>query len=287
MLVAGIQMSCGPDKGANLAKAAAMIQEAARKGARLVCLQELFATVYFASTVDRDFFDWAEPVGGETTRAMGAEARRSRAWLLAPLFERDPAVPGRFFNSAILLTPQGEVAGIYRKMFIPFRAHSPERYYFMPGNIRFPVFQVDELRLGVNICYDRHFPELARVMALKGAHLLVYPTASKAAVGRANTWIPEMISRAAENIMYVMGVSRCGQEGADRYFGNSILVDPYGQEVAGLKDEEGILLGEVDPLEVDRARQDFPHLRDLRADVYQELLRLMYAPEGGPTQIPS
>ncbi len=280
MLVAGIQMSCGPDRAANVAKAQRMVDEAARQGARLVCLQEIFSTIFFPSTTEARFFAWSETRDGETIKTMAAQARRLNIWLLATLFERDPEIAGRFFNSAILLNPSGDVAGVYRKMFIPFRAQNTERYYFTPGNMRFPVFAVDELRLGVNICYDRHFPELARIMALKGAHLLVYPTASKGDIGRANTWIPEMISRAAENVFYVMGVNRCGTEGPYRYFGHSVLVDPYGQEMAGLKEEDGSLLGEVDPVVVDRARYDYAHLRDLRPDVYQELLRLTYAPEG-------
>lgn len=279
MLVAGVQMSCGTSKRENVTKAIRYVEDAAQQGARLVCLQEIFASQFFPCVVDSAFFEWAEPVEGETIGTMRGVAKRLNVWIVATLFERDPEITGRFYNSAALLDPRGEIAGVYRKTYIPYRAQNTERYYFTPGNKRFPVFQVDELKIGINICYDRHFPELARIMALKGAHLLIYPTASKADVGRSNTWVPEMISRAAESVFYVLGVNRCGVEGAYRYFGHSVLVNPYGQEIAGLKEEEGIVVGDVQPQEVDRARFDYAHLRDLRADVYQELLRLMYAPD--------
>jgi N-carbamoylputrescine amidase len=277
MLVAGVQMACGEAKSDNVAKAIRFIEDAAQQGARLVCLQEVFATEFFPCRVDAKFFAWAEPVDGETIGTLRGVARRLQVWILGSLFERDPEISGRFYNAAVLLDPRGEITGRYRKSYIPYRAQNTERYYFTPGNLRFPVFQVEDLTIGVNICYDRHFPELARIMALKGAHLLVYPTASKADVGRANTWIPEMISRATENVFYVLGVNRCGVEGPYRYFGHSVLVNPYGQEVAGLKEDEGLVLGEVRADEVDRARYDYAHLRDLRLDVYQELVRLMYA----------
>jgi len=278
MIVAGVQMQCGPSQADNVARALCFVEDAAQQSARLICLQEIFATEFFPCVVDQKFFAMAEPVTGETIATLRAAAKRLNVWILAGLFERDPDISGRFYNAAVLLDPRGATAGVYRKSYIPFRAQNTERYYFTPGNTQFPVFQVDELKIGINICYDRHFPELARIMALKGAHLLIYPTASKADVGRSNTWIPEMISRAAENVFYVLGVNRCGTEGPYRYFGHSVLVNPYGQEVASLKEDEGIVLGDVRPEEVDRARYDYAHLRDLRADVYQELLRLMSVP---------
>lgn len=277
MLVAGVQMTCGPSRSDNVAKAVRFVEEAAQQGARLVCLQEVFATEFFPCGVDAKFFAWAEPVEGKTIGTLRSLARRLRVWILGSLFERDPIISGRFYNAAVLIDAEGAIAGVYRKMYIPFRAQNTERYYFTPGNLRFPVFQVEDITIGVNICYDRHFPELARVMALKGAHLLVYPTASKGDIGRANTWLPEMISRAAENVFYVLGVNRCGTEGPYHYFGHSVLVNPYGQEVTSLKEEDGLVLGEVRADEVDRARYDYAHLRDLRLDVYQELVRLMHA----------
>ena len=280
MLVAGIQMTCGESKQENVEKAVRLIGEAAREGARFICLQELFAMEFFPCTIDERFFSWAEPIDGPTIRTMQDVAKRHKVWLLATLFEKDANIEGRFYNAAVLLDPQGRAKGKYRKYYIPFRAQNTERYYFTPGNMPFPVFQVDELKVGVNICYDRHFPELARIMALKGAHLLIYPTATKRDIGRVNTWLPEMISRAAENVFFVMGLNRTGIEGSYNYFGHSVLVDPCGQEVSALKEEDGILIGEVRPEVVDRARYDYAHLRDLRPEVYQELLRLMSAPEG-------
>ena len=137
------------------------------------------------------------------------------------------------------------------------------------------MFEIEDLRVAFNICYDRHFPELARIAALEGAHLLVYPTAALADVGRVNTWQAEMISRAGENVFYVMGVGRSGVEDGRKYSGQSMLVDPCGTVLASLGiEDEGIVIGDVSAAAVEEARLDYAHLRDLRADVYRRLLEL-------------
>ena len=275
MLVAGVQMACRVDKTANLEKAEYYIRQAAARGARLVALQELFGTHFFPASVDAANFRLAESDDGQTMSLVCELARSLGVWIAAGLFERDRGISGRFFNSQLIVAPSGEIAGRYRKTFIPLRRRNSERYYFTPGNLGVPVFQVEELRVAFNICYDRHFPELARIAALQGAHLLVYPTAALADVGRVNTWQAEMISRAGENVFYVMGVGRCGMEDERKYSGQSMIVDPCGTVLASLGgEEEGLVVADVSAAAVEEARIDYAHLRDLRADVYRRLLKL-------------
>ncbi|MBI2322196.1 MAG: carbon-nitrogen hydrolase family protein, partial [Chloroflexi bacterium] len=151
-------------------------------------------------------------------------------------------------------------------------------YYFTPGNLGVPVFDVDGLKVAFNICYDRHFPELARIAALEGADLLVIPAAALGDPGRINTWQAEMIARAGENVFYVLGIGRSGVEDGRRYSGQSMLVDPYGRVLSCLGvEDEGIVMAEVETAVVAEARVDYAHLRDLRVEVYQRLLELVSA----------
>lgn len=281
MLVAGIQMQCGPDRAANVRKAESYIREAAGRGARLVCLQELFATPFFAAMVDPANVELAEGDEGPTVTGLRELARKLTVWIAPGHFERDDRIRGRYFNAVLLLSPDGSIVGRYRKIFIPLRRQNSERYYFTPGDLGVPVFDVEGLRVAFNICYDRHFPELARIAALQGAELLVFPSAALADVGRVNTWQAEMISRAGENVLYVMGVGRSGVEDGRKYSGQSMIVDPYGTILTSLGvDEEGIVMGNVDPADVAKARVDYSHLRDLRIDVYQRLLELTSPRQG-------
>lgn len=275
MLVAGVQMSCGPDKTANIEKAENFIRLAAAKGAQLVCLQELFSTHFFPATADIANFQLAENENGSTMRVMRGLAQTLKTWVAASLFEHDTELSGRFFNSVLLVSPSGDIVGRYRKLFMGVRQRNYERYYFTAGNLGVPIFELGDLRVAFNICYDRHFPELARIAALQGAHLLVYPTSSLADPGRLNTYQAEMISRSAENLFFVMGVSRSGLEDDRRYLGQSIIVNPYGKVLASLSSEEdGVVIGDVDAGVVEEARRDLSNLRDLRADVYQRLFDL-------------
>ncbi len=275
MLVAGVQMACVVDKTANLEKADSYMRQAAARGARLVVLQELFGTRFFPASVDAANFRLAEGDDGPTMTLMRGLARSLNVWVAAGLFERDREIAGRHFNSQLIVAPDGQIAGRYRKTFIPLRRRNNERYYFTPGNLGVPVFEIEELRVAFNICYDRHFPELARIAALQGAHLLCYPTAALADVGRVNTWQAEMISRAGENVFYVMGVGRCGMEDERTYSGQSIIVDPCGTVLASLSvEDEGLVMADISASAVEEARIDYAHLRDLRADVYRRLLEL-------------
>lgn len=275
MLVAGVQMACSPEKSQNLDKAEHFIREAASRGARLICLQELFGTQFFPATVDAANFELAEDDDGPTMTLLCELARSLGVWISGGLFERDSDVPGRYFNSVLVASPAGEIVGRYRKIFVPLRKRNSERYYFTPGNLGVTVFEIEDLRVAFNICYDRHFPELARIAALEGAHLLVFPTAALADVGRVNTWQAEMISRAGENVFFTMGVGRCGAEETRKYSGQSMVVDPCGTIVASLNlEEEGVVIADVSPSAVEQARIDYAHLRDLRADVYRRLLEL-------------
>lgn len=279
MLIAGIQMHCVAEKAVNVGRAEGFVREAASRGARFVCLQELFATQFFPSSVDAANLDLAEDDAGPTLTRLRGLAGELDIWLAAGVFERDPTVRGRYFNSVVLMAPSGDIVGRYRKIFLPLRRRNSERYYFTPGNLGVPVFDVDGLKVAFNICYDRHFPELARIAALEGADLLVIPAAALGDPGRINTWQAEMVSRAGENVFYVLGIGRSGVEDGRRYSGQSMLVDPYGRVLSSLGvEDEGIVMADVDPAVVAEARVDYAHLRDLRVEVYQRLLELVSAP---------
>lgn len=240
-----------------------------------MCLQELFGTLFFPYTIDAANFSLAEDDAGPTMRLMCELAGSLGVWIAAGLFESDARIGGRYFNSVLLVSPEGTITGRYRKTFIPLRRRNSEHYYFTPGNLGVPVFQIETLRVAFNICYDRHFPELARVAALQGADLLVYPSASLADPGRVNTWNAEMVSRACENVFFVMGVGRSGIEEGRKFSGQSMIVDPLGTITAALGiEEEGLIMADVSAATVAHTRIDYPHLRDLRRDVYERLLEL-------------
>jgi len=281
-----VQMSCGPDPEENLEKGAARVGEAAKAGAEVVCLPELFRSQYFCQREDAATFDLAEPVPGPTTERLGRAAREAGVAVVAPVFERRAA--GLYHNSAAVIDADGKIAGLYRKMHIPDDPVYYEKFDFTPGDLGFPAFDVKAGRVATLICWDQWYPEGARMAALAGAAVLFYPTAigwhphEKAEHGRAqlDAWMTVQRGHAIANGLYVAAVNRVGHEkppdgGAGiEFWGNSFIADPQGQLLArGSADREEILVAEVDADRIEDVRRNWPFLRDRRIDAYGGITR--------------
>ncbi len=279
-----VQMSMSADPKENLDKAAARVEEAARLGAEVVCLPELFRSPYVCQREDAALFDLAEPVPGPSTERLSAVARSAGVAVVAPVFERRAA--GLYHNSAAVLDADGSLRGLYRKMHIPDDPAFYEKYYFAPGDLGFQAFDLRAGRIGTLICWDQWYPEGARLTALRGAAVLFYPTAigwhphEKARYGAAqrDAWRTVQRGHAIANGVYVAAVNRVGLEpGASgqaglEFWGTSFLCDPFGVVLAeGSTDGEEILVGEVDPGRIEEVRRNWPFLRDRRVDAYSGL----------------
>jgi N-carbamoylputrescine amidase len=283
-----VQMSMSSDPAANLDKAAARVEEAARLGAEVVCLPELYRTPYFCQREDAALFDLAEPVPGPSTERLGAVARRASVAVLVPVFER--RAPGLHHNSTVLLDRDGAVKGMYRKMHIPDDPGFYEKYYFAPGDLGFRAFDLAAGRVGALICWDQWYPEAARLTALQGAAVLFDPTAigwhpaekARHGASQRDAWRTIQRSHAIASGVYVASVNRVGHEpdpggGAGlEFWGSSFLCDPFGVVLAEASaDREEILLGEVDRTRIEEVRRGWPFLRDRRIDAYGGLDRRM------------
>ena len=217
-----IQMACSADPEENLRRAAERVADAARDGAEIVCLPELFRSQYFCQREDTTLFDLAEPVTGPTTMTLGKTAREKNVVIIAPIFERRAA--GVYHNSAVVIDASGEVAGLYRKMHIPDDPAYYEKFYFTPGDLGFPAFETKVGRIATLICWDQWYPEGARLAALKGANIIFYPTAigwhpaEKGPLGAAqhDAWQTIQRGHAIANGVYVAAVNRVGHEKAAR-----------------------------------------------------------------------
>jgi beta-ureidopropionase len=277
--IAGIQFSGHIDKAVNVATAVRLVRQAAVQGARIICLPELFNTMYFCVETRPDYFEWAEPVPGPTIERMADLARETQTVLIAPIFER--TADGPFYNTAVVLGPQGDILGKYRKASIPFmdRSRSPEprgneKFYFQPGDLGFPTFATPFARIGILICYDRHFPEAARVLGLNGAEIVFVPTATTGMTRY--LWDLELRAHAVANIYYVCGVNKVGVDvgGSSRnHFGSSVIVNPRGEILAQASDSrEEVLLGDLDLSVLPDLRALWAYYRDRRPDLYGPLV---------------
>jgi N-carbamoylputrescine amidase len=276
-----VQMAMSREPGENVEKAVARVREAARAGAEVVCLPELFRSPYFCQKEDAALFDLAEPVPGPSTEALGRAAKEAGVAVVAPIFERRAA--GLYHNSAAILDADGTVAGLYRKMHIPDDPLFYEQFYFTPGDLGFQAFDTKPGRIGALICWDQWYPEGARLTALRGASVLFYPTAigwhphEKAQHGAAqrSAWQTIQRSHAIANGVFVAVVNRVGHEippeggpGLE-FWGSSFLADPFGVVVAEAStDKEEILVGEVSLPRIEEVRRNWPFLRDRRIDAY-------------------
>jgi len=277
-----VQMSMTSDPQENVDRAAARVEEAARKGAQVVCLPELYRSPYFCQKEDPALFDLAEPVPGPSSERLSEVARRSGVAVVVPIFER--RAPGLYHNSALTLDADGRTAGHYRKMHIPDDPAFYEKFYFAPGDLGFQAVDTRFGRVGTLICWDQWYPEGARLTALRGASVLFYPTAigwhpaEKAQHGAAqrDAWRTIQRGHAIANGCYVAAVNRVGHEpgpapGAAgiEFWGTSFVADPFGVVVAEAStDREEILVAEVDVGRIEEVRRNWPFLRDRRVDAY-------------------
>jgi N-carbamoylputrescine amidase len=276
-----VQMSMTADPEANLEKAIARVREAAGRGATLICLPELFRTLYIGQREDHDLFNLAEPVPGPSTEALGKVSRELGVVIVASLFER--RAPGLYHNTAAILDADGKVAGIYRKMHIPDDPSYYEKFYFTPGDLGFKAFDTAAGRIGTLVCWDQWYPEGARLTALQGAVILLYPTAigwhpaEKAQYGaqQLDAWRTIQRSHAIANGCYVAAVNRVGFEQLDgqgaglEFWGQSFLADPFGVVLAEAPaDAEAILIAPLDFKRLEDVRRNWPFLRDRRVDAY-------------------
>jgi N-carbamoylputrescine amidase len=281
-----VQMAMSADAADNTARAAARVKDAARAGAQVVCLPELYRSPYFCQKEDAALFDLAEPVPGPSTEVLGRAAREAGVVVVAPVFERRAA--GLYHNSAAIIDRTGDVVGLYRKMHIPDDPLFYEKFYFTPGDLGFQAFDTSAGRIGTLICWDQWYPEGARLTALRGASVLFYPTAigwhphEKAEHGAAqrSAWQTIQRSHAIANGVFVAVVNRVGHEvppegGAGlEFWGSSFLSDPFGVVVAEAStDREEIVVGEVDLARMEDVRRNWPFLRDRRIDAYAGLDR--------------
>ena len=271
MKIGLVQSRGAPQKARNVQKALTGIEKAAEKGARIVCLQELFSTQYFCVLQDAKYFDYAEPIPGPTTKKIGQAAKKNGVTVIAPMFEADTEVPGTFYNSAAILDENGKLAGIYRKTHLPQLTGYQEKFYFAPGNLGYPVFDTPDCRFGLVICYDRHFEEGPRIEALKGAQLLFVPTCTGF---YPELWELELRAHASFNTMFVAGLNRCGVEFPEqpaKYYGRSLIANPKGEVVAQAGQSETVLVVDINLEEVKDRRKLAPFLRDRRPELYGEL----------------
>jgi N-carbamoylputrescine amidase len=273
-----VQMACGPDPEANRATAMRLIGQASDRGANVICLQELFLGPYPCQTEDHARFAAAEPIPGPTCHHLGQAAAEHQVVLIGSLFEERG--PGLYHNTAVVWDADGRQLGLYRKMHIPDDPCYYEKFYFAPGDLGFPCFDTRFGRVGVGICWDQWFPETARLLALRGAEILFFPTAigwlhdEKAVYGESqqSAWETVMRSHAITNGLFVAAANRVGSEEQIEFWGSSFVVDPYGQVlVRGSRDQQEVLVATCSRSLVRVARTHWPFLRDRRIDAYADL----------------
>jgi N-carbamoylputrescine amidase len=279
-----VQMRSGETPAENLEKAIAGLRDAARRGAQIVCLQELFLGPYFCQREDHEFFMLAEPIPGPTTERLGTVAAELGVVVIASIFEK--RAEGLYHNTAAIIDADGRYLGKYRKMHIPDDPQFYEKFYFTPGDLGFRAWDTRFGRIGVLVCWDQWYPEAARLTALAGAQILFYPTAigwhptEKAEHGeqQRSAWETIQRSHAIANGVYVCSVNRVGHEGEPppgglEFWGNSFVADPGGRVLVRAGQEETVLTADVDLGKVDQSRIHWPFLRDRRIDAYADICR--------------
>ncbi|HEX9453625.1 MAG TPA: carbon-nitrogen hydrolase [Candidatus Binatia bacterium] len=275
-----VQMTCTESPAANLSQAMQRIEAAAKRGAQIVCLQELFRSRYFCQSEDQRNFKLAETIPGPSSDALGELARRKKIVIVASLFEKRTA--GIYHNTAVVIDADGSIAGTYRKMHIPDDPLYYEKFYFTPGDLGFPSFQTRYAKIAALVCWDQWFPEGARLAALSGAQILCYPTAigwipnEPARVAQAQRQAWELIQRshAVANGVYVASVNRIGREGKINFWGHSFVAGPFGEIIAQASGKrEEVLIANCDLHKIEETRQSWPFLRDRRIDAYSPLLQ--------------
>lgn len=272
-----IQYSFSDNPEVNQEKAVALIKEASENGADAVLLPELFNTSYFCREIDQRYFDWAEPVPGPVTNRFADLAKKLGIVILLPLFEKE--APGIYYNTVVVFEKDGSILGKYRKMHIPDDPGFYEKYYFTPGDLGYRVFKTSAGNIGTLICWDQWFPEAARLTALKGADILVYPTAigtlkdegESEKMTYKEAWLTVQRGHAIANGCFVAGINRVGIEGGTTFWGSSFLCGPFGERIAEAGESEEILYVQPDFQSIEKQRQTWPFFRDRRIDSYDKL----------------
>ncbi len=277
-----VQMTCTASKEENFSKAVLKIREAAAKGAQIICLQELFTSLYFCDTEDYAHFTLAEAIPGATTDHLRKLAAELGVVIIASLFEK--RAQGIYHNTTAVLDADGGYLGKYRKMHIPDDPAFYEKFYFTPGDLGYKVFKTKYANLGVLICWDQWYPEAARITALMGAEILFYPTAIGWATAQDeatnteqyNAWQTIQRSHAVANGVHVVSVNRVGyeQNGAMKFWGGSFVSNPFGTLLyKASHDEEEVTVIEIDTAKTDSYRTHWPFMRDRRIDSYQPITK--------------
>ncbi|MBP7239901.1 MAG: carbon-nitrogen hydrolase [Saprospiraceae bacterium] len=277
-----VQMSCTVDKADNLSKAIEGIRDAHQKGAQIVCLQELFTSLYFCDEENYDHFSLAEAIPGPSTDILSVLAKELGVVIIASLFEK--RAQGLYHNTTAVLDADGSYLGKYRKMHIPDDPNYYEKFYFTPGDLGYKVFKTKFATVGILICWDQWYPEAARITSLMGAEILFYPTAIGWATSQDdatnteqyNAWQTIQRSHAVANGVHVVSVNRVGleQDGRMKFWGGSFVSNPFGTVIQQAShDHEETMVVEIDTAKTDQYRTHWPFLRDRRIDSYEPITR--------------
>ncbi|MDP2037159.1 MAG: carbon-nitrogen hydrolase [Ignavibacteria bacterium] len=284
--IAGIQLSFSAKPEENEKKTLIWVKKAAKQGAQIICLPELYRTQYFCQKEDFSLFDLAETIPGPSTKTFQKAAKENKAAIVLPIFEKRAA--GVYHNSVVMIDADGSILGIYRKMHIPDDPAYYEKYYFTPGDLGFKAFETKYGKVGSLICWDQWYPEGARLTALQGASVLFYPTAigwhpaEKERYGKAqqDSWITIQRAHAIANGVYVCSVNRIGfeqpvkEQAGIEFWGGSFICDPQGVVIAeASSNKEEIILAEVDLKHLETIRRNWPFLRDRRIDAYGDITK--------------
>ncbi len=279
-----LQLSMNSNPEENMKNAVSWINKAAKEGAEVICLPELFRSQYFCQEENTKYFSLAETIPGPTTDTLSAEAKKNNIVIIAPVFERRAA--GVYHNSLVLIDASGEISGLYRKMHIPDDPAYYEKYYFTPGDLGYKSFNTEYGKIGTLICWDQWYPESARLTALKGASILFYPTAigwhphekEEHGAVQLESWRTIQRGHAIANGVYVAAVNRAGLEKLSedsagiQFWGSSFISDPQGIIIAqASENKEEVILGEIDLERIDYVRHNWPFLRDRRIDSYIDI----------------
>ncbi|EKD50822.1 MAG: hypothetical protein ACD_62C00418G0002 [uncultured bacterium] len=277
-----VQMKCTEDLKQNRDQAVEQIRILAAQGAQIICLQELYSSLYFCQQQDERFFELAEPVPGPTTQNLQAVAKKLGVAIVASLFEKRSA--GLYHNTAAVIDADGSYLGKYRKMHIPDDPCYLEKYYFTPGDLGYQVFRTKYARVGVLICWDQWYPEAARLTALKGAEIIIYPTAigwlktedKTLLTKQYNAWKGVQTGHAIANEVFVVATNRVGEEGNIRFWGGSFVVDPFGETLyQAPHDKEESVVVSCNLSRIETYRRNWPFFRDRRIDSYGDITKRM------------
>jgi N-carbamoylputrescine amidase len=275
-----VQMSCVADKAANLQKTIGLIKSAADQGAQIICLQELFTSLYFCDVEDHDNFNLAEGIPGPSTDVLSQVAKENNVVIIASLFEK--RAQGLYHNTTAVIDADGAYLGKYRKMHIPDDPGYYEKFYFTPGDLGYKVFKTKYATIGVLICWDQWYPEASRITALMGAEIMFYPTAigwahrqdEETNVEQYNAWQTIQRSHAVANGVPVVSVNRVGDEADMKFWGGSFIANPFGTLLyKASHDKEETVVTEIDLHRSEYYRTHWPFLRDRRIDSYEPITK--------------